>query len=113
MCSGNLWLNFWFTLSPYLNIKWVTFDGTNCTSAGIHGIKCKIFGSYDVDEVIKEDTDTYALLCISNVYGTNRAVCGLSGDNNSSASAFVKILTKIMNLNSREDSHYIAVLAFS
>ena len=112
-------------------MKWVTFDGTDCNGAGVHGTTCKTFGEMGILEVMREatgiykiywsqafDDNNYALLCNSNVESHSGAVCIVGGNNDATASyygistQFALIETRRMADNGNQDADYIAVLAF-
>jgi len=114
------------------SLKYVTFDGTDCNDNGINGIKCNIFDSNDVLEVIKINNgiykifwqnefknNSYVLLCDSNLRGTSGAICGIGGNNIGSDQDF-GISTSFGEIEIRDvdikfefrNSDYISVLAF-
>ena len=45
--------------TSYPDMKWVTFDGSDCSGGGIQGTTCNIFGSAGVSEVVIESTGRY------------------------------------------------------
>ena len=112
-------------------MKWLTFNGQDCSGTGIHGSTCDMYNNFGVDEVVREDTGiykiywnqafddyNYVLLCDSNVWQTGGSVCIIGGNNDATSSyygistMFASVQTRVMNTNSQKNSDYIAVLAF-
>ena len=111
-------------------MKWVTFNGEDCSGAGIHGTICDIFESVGVLEVVRESIgrykiywneafgdNNYVLLCDSNVEGTGGTVCILVVIMMQQI-VFMEFqqnllrFKRVMNSNNNSDSDYIVVLAF-
>ena len=121
--------------TSYPNMKWVTFDGTGCSAAGVHGQICSIHGSSGVLEVVRTATgkytvywkeafedNNYGILCDANVEGVYGVMCSLGGNNDATSTApyygistqFTEVITRRTYPGSRSvlDSDYVVVLAF-